>query len=332
VDVGLVRGLARADNGRQPSPENEAPASQVGLGLAIEIADEGCTVLNTVVGGGAHSCGKISTGDLLIAVLDRARSSDFVSTAGMDFNQVRNMILGAPGSRVTLKLQQSRQKGGTVYICEDLVRGTQVDQLNSPQPKAAPSPAAAKPAPAAVRAPPPLPAGDAARTPSPPMPPVPSQAVEGVGIVLDVDPDAHHPVVVSLVPGKAADGCKRIGVGDKLVAVAGQATSGKTFNEVRDLIVGPVGSTVSLNFQGPAGAYQVDLVRGSTGFTEPEFDAPAVAQVTPARRPPPRAGLAGLTTRFGSRGTCSRSRGPTPPPCRTIKRWTPRRRRRRSCR
>ncbi len=117
------------------------------------------------------------------------------------------------------------------------------------------------------------------------MPPGPPQAVKGVGIVLDVDPDAHHPVVVSLVPGKAADGCKRIGVGDKLVAVDGQATSGKTFDEVRDLIVGPAGSSVSLNFQGPAGAYQVELVRGSTGLPEPDFDAPAVAQVSSSGAP-----------------------------------------------
>jgi C-terminal processing protease CtpA/Prc len=134
VNVGLVRGLARIDTDRQPSPENEAPSTQVGLGLAIEIAEEGCTVLNTVVGGGAHSCRKISTGDLLIAVLDRSRSTDFVPTIGLDLNQVRNMIIGAPGSKVTLKMQQSRSK---------------------PQPKAAPPAVAspANPAPAPVRAP-----------------------------------------------------------------------------------------------------------------------------------------------------------------------------------
>jgi hypothetical protein len=168
VDVGLVRGLARIDNGWQPSPENEAPSTQVGLGLAIEIAEEGCTVLNTVVGGGAHSCGKISTGDLLIAVLDRSRSTDFVPTNGLDFNQVRNMILGAPGSKVTLKMQ-SRSKGGAVYLCEDLIRGTQVDALNSPQPKAPPAVASpANPAPAPVRAPLPPPPRNAAPPRSPP--------------------------------------------------------------------------------------------------------------------------------------------------------------------
>jgi hypothetical protein len=165
VDVGLIRGLARvADNGSQPNPESEAPATQVGLGLAIEIAEEGCTVLNTVVGGGAHSCGKISTGDLLIAVLDRARSTDFISTANLDFNQVRSMILGAPGSKVTLKMQKTQSKGGAVYLCEDLVRGTQVDALNSPLPKAAPPPVFGSPpipAPTTVRALPPLPCCDA---------------------------------------------------------------------------------------------------------------------------------------------------------------------------
>ncbi len=113
-----------------------------------------------------------------------------------------------------------------------------------------------------------------------------------MGIVLDVDPDAHHPVVVSLVPGKAADGCKRIGVGDKLVAVAGQPTQGKTFNEVRDLIVGPVGSTVTLDFRGVAGEYKCDLVRGSVHPPQPqpqpefELEAEAPAPVRLARPAP----------------------------------------------
>jgi C-terminal processing protease CtpA/Prc len=103
---------------------SQQPTTQVGLGIAIEIAEEGCTVLNTVVGGGAHSCGKIRSGDLLIAVLDRARSTDFVSTANMDYYEVRSMIIGAPGSMVTLKMQKSRSRGGALYLCEDLVRGT----------------------------------------------------------------------------------------------------------------------------------------------------------------------------------------------------------------
>ena len=120
--------------------------------------------------------------------------------------------------------------------------------------------------------------------------------MEGVGIVLDVDPDAHHPVVVSLVPGKAADGCKRISVGDKLIAVAGQATRGRTFNQVRNLIIGPVGSTVSLNFQGAAGDYRCDLVRGSVPQPqsqpeyeiEPEMTAPAQVKPLQAALPSPR--------------------------------------------
>jgi hypothetical protein len=86
--------------------------------------------------------------------------------------------------------------------------------------------------------------------------------MEGVGIVLDFYPHVRHPVVVSLMLGKAADRCKRIGIGDKLIAVAGQTTQGKTFYEVRDLIIGPVGSTVTLNFQGIASEYKCDLVRG----------------------------------------------------------------------
>ena len=141
------------NNGVQPSlsPMDEAQLTPVGLGLGIEITEEGCTVISTVTGGGAHSCGKISTGDLLIAVLDRARSTNFVSTAGMDLNQVRGMILGAPDSKVSLKMQKSRTNGGDVYLCEDLVRGTKIDMQYSPPPKSASAPSPIS-SPIAVRA------------------------------------------------------------------------------------------------------------------------------------------------------------------------------------
>ena len=143
LDVPLVRGVARIDiNGQHNSPVKELPAAQqAGLGLAIEIVDEHCTVLDTVAGGAAHGCGKIMPGDLLLAVRDPTRASDFVPTAGLDFPQVRGMILGPPGSQVTLKMQQSRARGGAVYLCEDLVRGApgQAPAPSPPQPKPSPT-------------------------------------------------------------------------------------------------------------------------------------------------------------------------------------------------
>ena len=89
LDVPLVRGVARIDSNGQHTPQPAPPAQQAGLGLAIEIADEGgCIVLDTVAGGAAQGCGKIFPGDLLLAVRDTARNADFVGTAGLDFPQV----------------------------------------------------------------------------------------------------------------------------------------------------------------------------------------------------------------------------------------------------
>ena len=122
-----------------------------------------------------------------------------------------------------------------------------------------------------------------------PRPPGPRrQASEGVGIVLDVEPDAHHPVVVSLVPGKAAEACGRIAVGDRLLAVAGQPTLHLTFNDVRDLIVGPVGTPVRLDFQGPEGDYHVDLVRGAVRPDDLTAATPPPQQLTARPQPATR--------------------------------------------
>ena len=95
-----------------------------GLGLAIEVPTNGqCRVLQTIIGGAAHSCGKISPGDILIAVLDRERSQEFLKTEGLDFNEVRGLIAGRRGTKVTLKLQRQDSTGDDgIYLCEDLVR------------------------------------------------------------------------------------------------------------------------------------------------------------------------------------------------------------------
>ena len=97
-----------------------------GLGLAIEVSNQGqCRVLHTIVGGAAHSCGNISPGDILIAVLDRERSPEFLITAGLDFNEVKGLISGRRGTKVTLKLQRQdsfESNSSEVYLCEDLIR------------------------------------------------------------------------------------------------------------------------------------------------------------------------------------------------------------------
>jgi C-terminal processing protease CtpA/Prc len=97
-----------------------------GLGLAIEVSNQGqCRVLHTIVGGSAHGCGKISPGDFLLAVLDRERSAEYLLTSGLDFNEVKSLIAGRRGTKVTLKMQHQdsfEENSGEIYLCEDLIR------------------------------------------------------------------------------------------------------------------------------------------------------------------------------------------------------------------
>jgi hypothetical protein len=107
-----------------------------GLGLAIEVPNTGqCRVLQTIIGGAAHNCGKIFPGDNLIAVLDRERSPEFLKTEGLDFNEVRGLIAGRRGTKVTLKLQRQDSAGDDgIYLCEDLVRSPIQPPANSLRP------------------------------------------------------------------------------------------------------------------------------------------------------------------------------------------------------
>ena len=82
-------------------------------------------------------------------------------------------------------------------------------------------------------------------------------------MVLDFRPGTDHPIVASLLPGRSARNCGRIAVGDTLLRVDNVSTEHKGLDEVRSMIAGPVGSTVSLAFENRSGVYEVDrLVRG----------------------------------------------------------------------
>jgi C-terminal processing protease CtpA/Prc len=101
-----------------------ASGTECGVGITIKILDNGqCTVINTIPGGSAHEAGKITPGDLLLGVFDKERSPDFVSTSGLDFNEIKSLIVGPHGSRISLKLQHTQGNVRTgEYICENLVR------------------------------------------------------------------------------------------------------------------------------------------------------------------------------------------------------------------
>jgi C-terminal processing protease CtpA/Prc len=90
------------------------------------------------------------------------------------------------------------------------------------------------------------------------------QGIDGVGIVLEFSSDLDHPKVSSLVPGKSASACGLIKIGDVLMRVDSLSTQKRTFDEIRSMIAGPVGTYVSLSFQGSEGAYECEkLVRGN---------------------------------------------------------------------
>lgn len=90
--------------------------------------------------------------------------------------------------------------------------------------------------------------------------------MDGVGIVLEFGTE-HFPVVQNLIPGKAAHACGKITIGDRLIRIGSQPTEYKSFNQVRELIVGPTGSLVTLSFHGASGEYQCEnLVRGPLGM------------------------------------------------------------------
>lgn len=90
-----------------------------------------------------------------------------------------------------------------------------------------------------------------------------AHGTDGVGIVLEFQVE-DLPIVQNLIPGKAAYSCGKIAIGDKLVRVGSQLTEHKGFSQIRDLIVGPIGSRVTLCFRGASGEYECeDLIRGS---------------------------------------------------------------------
>jgi C-terminal processing protease CtpA/Prc len=98
---------------------------------------------------------------------------------------------------------------------------------------------------------------------------------DGVGIVLEFQVD-DLPVVQNMIPGKAAYACGKIAIGDRLTRVGLQSTENKGFSQIRDLIVGPIGSRVTLCFRGMSGEYQCkNLKRGS--LDDEELKAMALA-------------------------------------------------------
>jgi hypothetical protein len=111
--------------------------------------------------------------------------------------------------------------------------------------------------------------------------------MDGVGIVLEFGAD-NFPVVQNLIPGKAAHACSKIIIGDRLIRIGSHPTEYKSFNQVRELIVGPTGSLVTLGFRGVSGEYECEnLVRGPLGMEFPTSVVSASGSSHSEKRTPP---------------------------------------------
>jgi C-terminal processing protease CtpA/Prc len=119
-----------------------ASSDSVGVGITIKIMENGqCIVLNTIPGGSAHECRKITPGDHLLGVLDREKSNDIMPTSGLTFNEIKDLIVGPRRSKISLKMRRSQGSVETeTYVCDDLVREsvlpsmshTSIDRGSSP--------------------------------------------------------------------------------------------------------------------------------------------------------------------------------------------------------
>ncbi|MBC7785445.1 MAG: PDZ domain-containing protein [Burkholderiales bacterium] len=150
--------------------------------------------------------------------------------------------------------------------------GSQTPRITPPSPDSGPG---LSPTPAQIQTP-----GQPSNQASVPAP-APGAAMGGVGIGFEPGPDGAL-MLQSIMPGgpAAKAGVKPEG---KLVAVDGKSVAGATFDQVRGLIVGPVGTPVTLLIETEKEVMDVVLVRATLSQNPPQPGANAPA---PAPAPP----------------------------------------------
>ena len=233
--------------------DETADLAGVGLGLVSEVVSGRPSVLNVNAiepSGAAAKSGLIMLGDTLCEVDDRDVSS-------MLPNQVKGLVMGVPGTSITLGLK--RGSGHPFYV--RLTR-------SHPVPSSRVSDASAGNWPAA-----PLQAStDAAsvqqsvdKHPTAPPPSV-EQGGIGVGIALDTSGQLR---VTSLTPGGPADRCDLIKIGDILRSIDSHHVAGCSAVAVEPLIIGPVGTPLTLCFIRGRTPITVRLVRSRTQSAAP---------------------------------------------------------------
>lgn len=100
------------------------------------------------------------------------------------------------------------------------------------------------------------------------------QQFGGIGVLMKNIPG--HPTVLRVLDGPArSSGLKP---GDEIVAVDGKPTTGKTFEQVRDEIRGPQGSTVKITIKRPGDGSTLDFEVGRAQIQAPIIDAAILGQ------------------------------------------------------
>jgi hypothetical protein len=114
----------------------------------------------------------------------------------------------------------------------------------------------------------------------------------GVGVGLQLDAQGRF-VITQLAPGGPAE-CNKVPLGGVLRAVDGRPVAGLTMDQVRGLIVGPVGSEVTLTIETEGGSAGFVLVRAPLGGPSPVPYAPGgnPPEQPGAPVPPPPPGAA----------------------------------------
>ena len=87
----------------------------------------------------------------------------------------------------------------------------------------------------------------------------------GIGILMKQDGPENKVFIKSIVAGGACERDGIISVGDSVLAVDGDSVVGYPIEDIREKIVGPIGSQVRVGFekQSTGEAYARSLVRGN---------------------------------------------------------------------
>eukprot|EP00288_Rhodomonas_lens_P016352 CAMPEP_0177705350 /NCGR_PEP_ID=MMETSP0484_2-20121128/8662_1 /TAXON_ID=354590 /ORGANISM="Rhodomonas lens, Strain RHODO" /LENGTH=634 /DNA_ID=CAMNT_0019216773 /DNA_START=191 /DNA_END=2091 /DNA_ORIENTATION=+ len=209
-----------------------------GVGLTLLPSRPGgvLRIANMDPEGAAARTGYVHIGDMLYEVDDK-------SAVGLNGQQLKNMILGQPGTQVTLGLR--RQNGPVFYVrvirAQPKQRPAPAGPARQPQPQQ-PVQRAAPPPPPQRQIPQDTRRARAADNDDPDDPPV------GIGIGLAQDSTGNL-CISSLMPGSPALRSGLVEEGDTLQTVDGVDVRGMTPEQVRPLIMGKAGSFVTVSVQ-----------------------------------------------------------------------------------